>query len=165
VFAKVASISAPGGSATSTISVDGRNGFSGTVTLACSAPSTGAITCSINPTSVTLSGTTTNQTATLTIKTTAASRDRHDAPLSPLFGGGAVMAGVFLFGIPAVRRRWNVVLALIMVAFLMAAMGCGGSKSSGGGGGGGTPAGNYTVTVTATSGSTTHTTNISVTVI
>jgi hypothetical protein len=165
VFANVASISAPGGSATSTISVDGRNGFSGTVTLACSAPSTGAITCSINPTSVTLSGTTTNQTATLTIKTTAASRDRHDAPLSPLFGGGAVMAGVFLFGIPAVCRRWNVVLALIMVAFLMAAMGCGGSKSSGGGGGGGTPAGNYTVTVTATSGSTTHTTNISVTVV
>jgi hypothetical protein len=85
--------------------------------------------------------------------------------LSPLFGGGAVMAGVFLFGIPAVCRRWNVVLALIMVAFLMAAMGCSGSKSSGGGGGGGTPAGNYTVTVTATSGSTTHTTNISVTVI
>ena len=165
VFANVASISAPGGSATSTISVDGRNGFGGTVTLACSAPSTGAITCSINPTSVTLSGTTTNQTATLTIKTTAASRDRHDAPLSPLLGGGAVMAGVFLFGIPAVRRRWNVVLALIMVAFLMAAMGCGGSKSSGGGGGGGTPTGNYTVTVTATSGSTTHTTNISVTVI
>jgi subtilase family serine protease len=165
VFANVASISAPGGSATSTISIDGRNGFSGTVTLACSAPSTAAITCSINPSSVTLSSGTSNATATLTIKTTAASLDRHDAPLSPLFGGGAVMAGVFLFGIPAVRRRWNVVLALLMVAFLIAAMGCGGSKSGGGGGGSGTPAGNYTVSVTATSGSTTHTTNISVTVI
>ena len=165
VFANVASISAPGGSATSTIRVDGRNGFSGTVTLACSAPSTAAITCSINPTSVAVSGTTT-QTATLTIKTTAASLERHDAPLSPLFGGGAMMAGVFLFGIPAVRRRWNVVLALIMVVFLMAAMGCGGSSGGGGGGGGGgTPAGNYTVTVSATSGSTTHTTNIAVTVI
>lgn len=76
------------------------------------------------------------------------------------------MAGVFLFGIPAVRRRWNVVLTLIMVAFLIAAIGCGGSSGGGGGGGGGgTPAGNYTVSVTATSGSTTHTTNIAVTVI
>jgi len=163
MFANVASISAPGGSGTSTITVDGRNGFSGTVTLACTAPSSAFITCSVNPSSVTLSSGTASGTAALTIKTTAASLNHRDAPLGPLFEGGAVMAGVFLFGIPACRRRWNTVLTLVMVIFLMAVLGCGGGSKSGSGSG--TPAGNYTVTVTGTSGSTSHTTNISVTVL
>ena len=166
MFANVASISAPGGSATSTITVDGRNGFSGTVTLACTAPASAFISCSINPSSVALSSGTGSGTAAMTIKTNvAAGLNRHDTPLNPLFaGGGAVFAGVFALGMGARRRRLAIALSIITIALLLSSVGCGGS-SGGGGSKSTTPAGNYTVTVTGTSGSTTHTTNISVTVL
>jgi len=50
------------------------------------------------------------------------------------------------------------------MAFVLAAVGCGGSSHGSGGGGSTTPAGSYVVTVTGMSGSTTHTANVSVTV-
>ena len=50
-------------------------------------------------------------------------------------------------------------LAFVICIALLSLPSCGGASSSGGGGGGqpGTPPGNYTVTVTAASGSITHT--------
>ena len=67
--------------------------------------------------------------------------------------------GVVLLG-GANRRRWSVLLGLLMIGLLLFLPACGGGSSGGGGGGGnpGTPIGNYTVTVTATSGSLTHNT-------
>jgi subtilase family serine protease len=169
-------ISAPGGSASSTITIDSRNGFSGAVTLTCSPPASALITCSVTGSPVTPSGTPSTGTATLTINTTKAGTSspatsarlgHHGAPFAPLWlsCSGALLVGAFLLGIPTRHRRWSIVLTLVAVALLAAAVGCGGSSSSGGGGSAGTPAGNYTVTVTGTSGSTTHTTSVLVTVL
>jgi subtilase family serine protease len=166
MFGNVVGITVAGGQGTSTITIDGRNGFSGAVALTCTAPASAQITCSLSSASVTPSGAKNTATSTLTVKTTAAaSLDRRDTPLSPLFtGGGAVLAGVFIFGIPGRRKKWGAVMALLVVAFLLTAVGCSGGGSSGPKNPG-TPAGTYTVTVTGTSGSTTHSTNISVSVL
>ncbi len=164
MFADVVGVSTPGGQATSSITIDGHNGFNGAVALTCTAPASALITCSLSSSSVTPSGTNNTATATLTIKTTAAATlERRDAPLAPLLtGSGAVVAGVFLFGISGRRRNWGAAATLLAIAFLLSAVGCGGSsrpKSPG------TPVGSYTVTVTGTSGPTTHTTNVSVSVL
>jgi hypothetical protein len=167
MFGTVSSISAPGGTGSSTITVDARNGFSGTVTLACTPPTSVFITCSLSSSSIALSSGTATGTSTLTIKTNStAGLHRQDAPLGPLFGGAsAVFAGVFVLGIRNRRRSLAVALTLFTLAFLLAAVGCSGGGSNGGGGGSKTPTGSYTVIVTGTSGSTSHTTNVSVTVI
>jgi hypothetical protein len=69
-------------------------------------------------------------------------------------GGGAVLALLAFFGIPARRRSWRSMLgmlALFAVLGSLAACGGGGGSSSGGGGGSsGTTAGTYTFTVTGT---------------
>jgi hypothetical protein len=71
---------------------------------------------------------------------------------------------LLLFGIPARRRRLRAFFGLIAlsVALTSGMIACG-SKSSGGGNTG-TTAGVYTVTVTATSGATTQTGTVQVTV-
>jgi hypothetical protein len=75
---------------------------------------------------------------------------------------GGIMAGVFLLGVPR-RRRGTAMLGLLVFAFLATGLGCGG--------GGptqvttpGTPSGNYTITITATSGSNASQTTVNLTV-
>ena len=77
---------------------------------------------------------------------------------------------VLLFGIPARRRRWLSLLgmAVLLVALTGGVLACGGG---GGGGGGctpvaypGTTAGAYAITVTGTSGATTATGTVTLTV-
>ncbi len=168
IFANIPSITPAGQAATSTITVDARNGFTGSVSFTCSAPASAQITCSVTGSPITLGGGTTSGTATLTITTTAAhaALGRRSAPL--WYGSsGALLVGVFMFGIPSRRRRWGVALTLLVLAMLTAAVGCGGS-GSGTPKNNGTPAGSYMVTVTgsSTNGGTTtsHDTNVSVTV-
>jgi hypothetical protein len=56
------------------------------------------------------------------------------------------------------RRRWSTIPALLALALIALAVGCGGGSPGGGGGGGGgsgggnsgTPTGNYTMSVTVT---------------
>ncbi len=100
-------------------------------------------------------------TGTVTVNTTAPSTLARKGPSGSaqlktkgwLGAGGAALACVLLFGIPARKRYWKSLLgALIFMAALGAFSGCGG-----GGGGGtvtqqdpGTTAGAYTVTVTGT---------------
>jgi len=170
-----ATVATPGQSATSTITVSPANGFTGTVNLTCAASSsTSGISCSLSPTSVTVNGSA--ATATLTINTTAASvitkpsaslRPHKSLPWLPA-SGGLLFAGVVLMGVPS-RQRKSATMAMIVFACLVAWAGCGGGSSSSGGGGGGggnsgTSAGSYIVTVTGTSGSTSHTTSIAVAV-
>ncbi|HTR68078.1 MAG TPA: hypothetical protein VMH85_20010, partial [Terriglobales bacterium] len=167
-------IAAAGGAGTSNITVTPSNGFTGTVDLSCAlspASTTAEVTCSI-PASVDLTSGTT--TATLTVNTTAAhaisgtsatARPHGRFPWLPA-SGALGFAGIVLLSVPA-RRRKTAALAMVMFAALAVWMGCGGGSSSSNNNNTtdpGTPTGSYTIVVTGTSGSTTHTTNITVTV-
>lgn len=160
---------------TSTITVTPSGGFTGTVNLTC------AVTTSISspndpPTcgvtkSVSITGTTA-ATATVTASTTAQTSGALDRPLDRFFlGGGATLAMIVFFGIPARRRAWRSLLGVMVILFIGGAIGCGGGGGNGGGGGGGgnsgTTPGAYTITVTgadATTGKVTATTTVTLTV-
>jgi hypothetical protein len=154
-----------GSSSTSTITITPSGGFTGAISLACSVTSspTGAQntpTCTIDQ-SASISGTQA-ATATLTIKTTAASSTTAHSQFWRIsaFGGETLAAAVLLFVFPIRRRRWqSLVGVLMLIALLTVVTGCGGTSKpiSTGGGGGivGTTPGNYTITVTGTSGTST----------
>jgi hypothetical protein len=101
----------------------------------------------------------------LTITTTAATTASLVHPKRPgvpwCAAGGATLACILLFGIPAKRRRWRNLLGTValLVTFAGGVLSCGGGGGGTGGGGGssGTTAGIYTITVTGTSGTTTAT--------
>lgn len=139
-----------GSSGTSTITIKPSGGFTGQVNLSCAVTTTitnpnDLPTCSV-PASVTISGTT-SATATLTANTTGATA-ALERPLERfLLGGGATLAMLLFFGIPARRRAWRGMLSVVAILFIGAAIGCGG-----GGGGNkntnpGTTPGTYTITV------------------
>jgi hypothetical protein len=96
----------------------------------------------------------------MTVNTTAASTAALHRPALPWYGeGGAVLACLLLFGLPARRRPW---LSMLGLAVLFAALAggvtaCGGGGSGSGGGTSvvGTTPGAYTFIVTGSSGSTT----------
>ena len=167
VFGYAAIASAPGQQASSKIVVEPSAGFNGTVNLTCQPSSANAqITCSISPSSVSV--TSSGATATMSITTTAAhvasgAAASLRARVSGWLAGSMLLAGVFAFGLPA-RRRRMAGLGLILLVFIIAGAGCGGGSSSSNVKNGGTSAGNYTITVTATSGSLSHTANVAVTV-
>ena len=149
-----------GSSASSTVTVSTSNNYSGKVTLSCSLTGspTGAVqvpTCSAANASVTLSSGTTSGTANVTVSTTAATASMAKPKIGGWAeaGGGAVLALLMFFGIPARRRSWRAmlsVLALVAVLGSLAACGGGGGTSGGGGGSPGTTSGTYTFTVTGT---------------
>ncbi|MGD0730848.1 MAG: hypothetical protein ABR956_06265 [Terracidiphilus sp.] len=141
---------------TVSIAVTPSNGFTGTVSLACSIAPVAASdppACTLTPSSVTITGAAA-QGSTLTIYTTAATSSRNE--LMKLFwpSAGATMA-LLIFGIPHRRKSLAMLgtLALAVLLGLTCFTGCGGSNNgSGGGGNPGTTAGAYTVTITGTSG-------------
>jgi subtilase family serine protease len=162
---RVSTASSPGQPGTSTITVTAENGFTGTVSLSCS-PSSGTaqISCSLNPTSVDLSSAKTG-TSTLSITTVAELRPpagRHQRGLW-LMASGGVFSVIILGGLPS-RRRWVDFLGLLAVASIITAVGCGGGGGSVQQKSQGTPAGTYTITVTGTSGSISHSAAVSFTV-
>jgi hypothetical protein len=149
----------PGSSATSTITVTGENGYNKTVNLSCAVSGSGtpAPTCSFSANSVVGSG-----TSTLTVSTTA--------PHAALFHRSNIFYAMFLplsglaligTGFGCANSRHRKVLGFLMLYAILAALlllpACGG-----GGGGthppphGGTPAGTYTIMVTGTDGTLTH---------
>ena len=151
-------ISAPGQSGTSSLTLGFGPGFSGAVTFSCAFPATmqGAA-CSSSPASLSASG-----KATLTIATTAATAVAHYPP-----GPILLFLCVLLLATAIAIRRRAPALALIAAVLLVCAWTCCGGGSSGSGGGGGSPGtspGTYSVTLTATGGSVSHTATISVTV-
>jgi hypothetical protein len=100
-------------------------------------------------------------TATLTISTTAPTSAAMAYPNRPgvpwYAAGGAALACLLFFGIPARRRSWRTLLGILALLVTLAGgvAACGGGGGGGGGGGiAGTTAGTYAVTVTATSGTT-----------
>ena len=165
---------------TSTITATPSGGFTGSVALSAtvtSSPSGSQYppTLSFGSTSpVSITGATAG-TATLTITTTAATTSSLSHPKRlgvPWYSaGGAALACLLLFGLPARRRSWRTILGMFMLlaALTASVMACGGGGIARGGGGGGgsiagTTAGNYTITLTGTSGTTTKTGSLTLTV-
>ena len=148
---------------TGPISVAGTNGFTGIVDLTCSVSTTltginDMPTCSLNPTSVTISGAAA-ETSTLTVNTTAASSaENQERRLFWPSASGATFALVLLFVRPRKRKDCVAIIGLLLVFVSTGLIACGGgTNGSGGGGGGGgntgTTPGAYTITVTGISGS------------
>jgi subtilase family serine protease len=164
-------VAAPGAQGSATLNLTATNGFADTVNLTCSPSSQSAqVSCSLNPASVTLTSTVKTLPSTLSI-TTVASLDVPQAPHSKQLWfatTGGLFAVALIGGVPS-RRRWMVLLSMVLLATALGSLGCGG----GGGGGAapqqqaqGTPKGNYVITVTATGQNTgkTHKLNVSLTV-
>jgi FG-GAP-like repeat/Chitobiase/beta-hexosaminidase C-terminal domain/Bacterial Ig-like domain (group 3) len=145
---------------TGTISVAGTNGFSGVVDLTCSVTTTltsvsDMPTCSLNPTSVTISDAAA-QTSTLTVNTTAASSaENQERRLFWPSASGATFALVLIFVRPRKRKDRVALVGLLLLFVSTGFIGCGGGSigGAGGGGNGGTTPGAYTITVTGRSGS------------
>jgi len=158
-------VSAPGNVTYETLTVGALDGFNGAInfTAGSCAGLPAEASCRFAPASVAGSGTT-----SLTVATTAphqnairgTSLSKNVNPWATSLG--LAMAGIFLARVSSRRRRWCGLCSVLIIAFLIALPACGGGSGGGGGGGGGvtdpgTPVGTYTVTVTAASGSLTHT--------
>lgn len=176
-----------GATATTTITLTPVGGYNGTINLTCSttAPYT---SCSFTPTSLTANGSNTAVSSTFTFSTNVSTtagmktQDRLGRPPGPTTLSAGLLAGVILlFGMrrrishARVLRLFAFVLLLFATSFLASLTACGGggssnSSNSGGGSSGSgntsvTPAGNYTVNISASAGSgSAQTLNISVTV-
>ncbi len=111
-------------------------------------------------------------TAVLAISTSADSSSVASAPRGGpgfLASGGAVLACLFLVGLPR-RRQWRAFFGMVALFFVLAGgmIACGGSLAPSGTSTGAesnaTTPGTYSITVTGTSGAVTATTNIALTV-
>jgi hypothetical protein len=149
-----ATISAPGGSATSVISLNATNGFGAAVNLTCAVTGTGtpAPTCSLSPASITGSA-----TSTVTVNTTANSASNSPRSTGLFYALLLPIGGMTLLGAGFSSRR-KMLLGILLICMLIAGFIFMTACSSSGSStttppGGGTPAGMYTVTVTGTSGS------------
>ena len=154
-----------GGSATFGVAVGALGGYSNSVTLGCSAPTAQGVNCTVSPTSV-KPGATANLTVTTTGPSGALFPLPGKRPSGPIYAAWIFWPALVLVGAGStdLRRRRRVAIALAWLAmlfFLGLQLACsGGSGISNLG----TPAGTYTVNVSAMSGSTTHTTSVKVTV-
>ena len=169
-------VSSPGGSSTSTVTLTSYNGYNSSVNLSCSVTGTGSplpacSTTSFAPDSVT--PTTSGATSTLTITTTAATSSTF-APRKVFYAMWLPIMGMALVGMSfGTRSSQKKMLSFLILGIVLASLflmpACGGSSGGGGGGGGssGTPAGTYTVTITGTgtdSAATTQTAQVTLTV-
>ena len=159
-----------GASAIYSLVITPSNFYNGTISFSCGTlPS--ETTCSFLPATLTPTGN--GQWSTqLTITTTAAtSAALHHTGSRMML---ATLSGIGLFGLVFAgsfkKNRMGVIAATIVVVMMISLVGCGGSNNNNNGGGGnpGTPAGGYTVVVTATGNSNgttvSHTSNLTLTV-
>jgi subtilase family serine protease len=172
----------PGGTSTGiTLTITPVNGFTGTVNLTATNNDAMTSTTAFTPTSVNItSGALTTSFVVQAFGIPSANLLKpslgpaHPSSKSPWYtaASGATLAGLLLFTLPR-RRRWGSLLILVLSAAALTAVGCGSSSSNTGGGGGGggggsqtspAAAGTYTFTITAVSGSTVHSTQVTVTV-
>jgi Bacterial Ig-like domain (group 3)/FG-GAP-like repeat len=172
-----------GSAASTTISLTPLNGFSAATSLTCTGAPTDS-TCSISSPSVTPAGAA--ATATLTLQTSVQSASM--TPRRSLLNPGAstpIVAGTLPLGLLALlsacRRRvrshtarpphlmcgGSLLLVVSLLACLVSVVACGGSTGPSGSAGPQTlypTAGTYPLTVTATSGATSHTATFTVTI-
>jgi hypothetical protein len=149
--ASPASVS-PGGSASASVTITPANTYTGTVTLSCAiAPTVSpAPSCSFVTDPVSVTGTAAVNT-TLTFATVGSSSAAIRPP-GTLLGEIASIAALVFAGLYFVafdvwrKRRSEVMLSVVLVGIAAVLVGCG---SGGGAASAGTPAGSYTVTITA----------------
>ena len=156
---RVASVTA-GSSTTMTVSIAPINSFSGTVNFSCSSLPLNA-TCSFSPSQVAVTATA-PATTTLTVKTLSAS----GSLTRPAVKYGITLALLLPFGFLSMRRRVSgagrlaaiAVVGVLTLAGLGVLAGCAYNPALY------TPAGTSTMEITATSGNTTQSTGVSMTV-
>jgi subtilase family serine protease len=157
-------ITAPGQSGTATVTMVGTDNFLGPINVSCTLPA--AMTEATCP-SVTANMGSGSVTAPLAITTTAPHQVNADRRTSAGLYGFGILAGVFLFTIPfsnsGIRRR-KLPLALVLLGGVAFIASCGGGSTPPPQMDPGTPAGTYTVSVTATSSGITRTGSFNVTV-
>jgi hypothetical protein len=168
-----------GGTATYPLSLAGSGGFVGTVALTCSVAPAGPA-CSVSPSSLMVSGGTA-ATATVSVTTTARSGvlpisdfNERDASrrllwiFGALLGVAAIIRSLASAQMHPGRISWSFpttcAASLFLAGILISGCGGGSNPSSGSTGSSGTTTGNYTVTVTAQSGSVSHQTKLTLTV-
>lgn len=151
--ATTATISQPGQSGTATITVADSANFTAPVDFTCALPNALVeAACFVNPDTITGSG-----QVTLTVNTTPPHAILAPNVVIPpagrkgwfVFGVAALLFAAFAPWIPSRKWRIPVMLGFVLTTVLFFAVGCGsGAKTNPG-----TPAGNYNVVVTGTSGS------------
>ena len=148
-----------GTAATMPIILQRRNGFNGTVALTCSIATVTNATCSVSPNSLNPDG------AVLLTVTTTALASSH-SPFSPWWETAFGVAAFFSLGEARRNKRKILLVACLMAVLCFGLVSCGGgsSTSSSSSSGGTTTAQSGTVTVTATSGSLSHTAQLNITV-
>ncbi|MFZ0276520.1 MAG: hypothetical protein WA651_18070, partial [Candidatus Sulfotelmatobacter sp.] len=165
-----ASVSA-GGTAVFSIAVAALGDFNSKVNLSCSAPTAQGVNCSLASTSaqpdtsVNLTVTTTGASAALTFSPGAT----RSHPLYPAWFGlpAVALMGFGSLGRRSMRRRLSFLLlcfALCGLVAIQVACSTGSGNGGSGSGNGATPAGTYTVNITAVSGTIQHSSSVSVTV-
>ena len=152
----------------SMVSLDLLNAFDNPVSLACAVTpvQAGSPTCSLSSNSVTFDPTG-KASATLTVMVGSASGSLKVPPatlggsnpfsLRWLAVAGLAFMGISLSCTPSRKRKGSVLAVIPVVGGLILLAGCAGGNSS-------PPPVNYTITITATSGSTQHSTALTLTV-
>jgi len=154
-----------GQSANFTVTITPQGGFSSAVNFNCTGLPSGS-TCVFTPPSLTPGGVAVN--SALSITTTAhtlASAFRVRSVLASALTGFGFLGLVIVGSVTGRKRVWQSAAMLLVVMAIVAGLaGCGGGHTAVPNPTTGTPAGTYTVTVTAASGTTSHTGTITLTV-
>jgi hypothetical protein len=150
----------PGGTVAIGLVLTATPGFSGTVTFSCVSDKPQFLTCAPAPNSVTLSGNTPKQVAIVMNTFCKGETPMYGPGPGGLGGGLALLLAAVMLGSIAwayrTRPQWALSFALLMLIALGGAA-CSGPAS---GPAGRTPAGNYTLNITATAGGSSQTVQV-----
>jgi hypothetical protein len=157
-------ISSPGQSQSATLTVTATNGFTGTVTFSC-ANLSNDFGCSFSQPSVTGSATTTLTITTVAPSALAPMRSPTSLNASPkALELSFIAIAILWMAAQMKRRRWSAVATAFAFCCLLGVAACGSGGGSTHTTGGTQPVNGQPVTVSVTDGTTTHITNLSVTV-